>query len=101
MNNDIVYRKHPTGALNSDFTHLHHSASYSLSTGKLDRRGRVVSICHQLHKFRLLNLIEWLVTCDDPFCQQAFEFFLVPWALYQTASGIQYQGKTGGEHTAA
>lgn len=41
---------------------------------------------HHRNEFRLFNLIEWLVACDNPFCQELLEFFLTPWSLLNTLS---------------
>ena len=36
---------------------------------------------HHHNEFGLFNLVEWLVACDDPFCKELLESFLVPWPL--------------------
>jgi hypothetical protein len=41
---------------------------------------------HHCNEFRFFDLIEWLVTCDNPFHQELFELFLVPWSLLNALS---------------
>ena len=40
-----------------------------------------MSICHHFAEFWFFNLVEWLITSDNPFCDKPFKFVLIPGSL--------------------
>jgi coenzyme F420-reducing hydrogenase delta subunit len=64
-----TYLKHLMDAINGVLAHLHHTSSYSFMAGKLNSRRRMMSICHQLDELFFFNLVEGLVTSNNPFSE--------------------------------
>jgi hypothetical protein len=80
---EISYGKHLTCFLNGILAHLHDARSDSMSPWCLQWFPSVlVYIIEQSPKCRMLDLIEWLVTGDNPLGEQILELILVPVYLY-------------------
>ena len=76
-----IYLEHITKSFNNVLTHLHYMMLDALAFWNLQHTTRAMYKIHHRNEFGFLDLIEWLVACDNPLCQMLFELLLVPWSL--------------------
>lgn len=92
-NNMRTYREHLTNSFDCLLTHLHHPTLDAVAFRNLQGRPGAMSIIHHRDEFWFVDLVEWLVTCDDPFSQELLELVLVPWTLSNTLSHTSIEMK--------
>jgi len=85
------YLEHFTKSFNCFLTHLHHTMLDALTFWHLQQTTKAMSESHHCNKFGFFDLIEWLVACDNPFCEESLKFFLVPWSLLNGTSDTSNQ----------
>jgi hypothetical protein len=73
----VSYRNHLLHILNRVFPHLHDMLLHRLTMRDFKRRPQV-GILQEAAKFRLVNFLEWLVTCDHPFSEKPLKRILIP-----------------------
>ena len=70
----------PKEILNCIFPKSHDSLTDAILFWKREL-GRIPVILHHQNKLRFLNLIKWLITCNNPLNEQLFKFHLIPGLL--------------------
>jgi len=77
----LTYLEHIAKSFDNVLTHLHHMMLDVLAFQNLQHTTGAIYKIHHHDEFGFLDLIEWLVTCDNPLYQKLFKLLLVPWSL--------------------
>jgi len=77
----LTYLEHIAKSFDNVLTHLYLMMLDALVFRNLQHTTGAMYKIHHHDDFGFLDLIEWLVACDNPLCQKLFELLLVPWSL--------------------